>query len=382
MLWSKIHGMLTSKMPVGLEEVRTAPLFSANVLRATSQAEGSSGGNGVLPQYGLLAGFESIYRRDSPDASEESSSHDLGDDNRLFLNTNAPWSAFVCGSQGSGKSHTLSCMLEAALLRTRHPSRLGPLPCPLAGMVFHYDKFATQPCEVAYLCCTGIPVKILVSPASYERMKRIYSNLPGVPARFKPIVRPMMFEQGQLNASRMMKLMAVESVDGSRPLYMEVIQHLKSSERTTLKIANVLLMFLQTVCRLLRQIATASQEEGGFDFKYFQYRLGMEVFNEVQKAMLDTRLDLLQDFMQPQVNVFAHSQGPTVKPRFSQNREGKKNEREWYNQQHQNRQAAMVRNDIWSFSEGCLTIVVSVDHGPGVAWTCFLLDSQVIIVET
>ena len=111
-------------------------------------------------------------------------------------------------------------MLEAALLRTQNPNRLGPLPSPLAGMVFHYDKFCTQACEAAYLCSTGIPVKILVSPASYEKMKRMYSNLPGVPDRFKPIVRPMMFEQRQLNASRMMKLMAVESEE--KPLYMEV----------------------------------------------------------------------------------------------------------------------------------------------------------------
>ena len=220
MPWSKICGILTPRLLVGLEEIRTAPLFSANVLRATSQAKSSSGASNILPQYGLLAGFESIYGRDPPKADEESSSHDMGDDNRLFLNTNSPWSAFICGSQGSGKSHTLSCMLEAALLRTQNPNRLGPLPCPLAGMVFHYDKFATQACEAAYLCSTGIPVKILVSPASYEKMNRMYSNLPGVPDRFKPIVRPMMFEQRQLNASRMMKLMAVES--GDKPLYMEV----------------------------------------------------------------------------------------------------------------------------------------------------------------
>jgi hypothetical protein len=34
----------------------------------------------------------------------------------VLLNTDAPWSAFLCGSQGSGKSHTLSCMLENCLL--------------------------------------------------------------------------------------------------------------------------------------------------------------------------------------------------------------------------------------------------------------------------
>ena len=99
--------MLTSKLLVGLEEVRTAPLFSANVLRATSKAKIAPGDPDVLPQYGLLAGFETIYRRDPTEADEENSLRDMGVDNRLFLNTNSPWSAFVCGSQGSGKSHTL-----------------------------------------------------------------------------------------------------------------------------------------------------------------------------------------------------------------------------------------------------------------------------------
>ena len=32
-------------------------------------------------------------------------------ENRLFLNTNIPSSFFICGLQGSGKSHTLSCLL-------------------------------------------------------------------------------------------------------------------------------------------------------------------------------------------------------------------------------------------------------------------------------
>jgi len=34
-------------------------------------------------------------------------------ENRLFLNTNIPTSFFICGLQGSGKSHTLSCLLGA-----------------------------------------------------------------------------------------------------------------------------------------------------------------------------------------------------------------------------------------------------------------------------
>lgn len=209
-----------------LEEVRTAPLFSADTLRATADASVTTVPAGTLPQYGLLAGVQDICGRDSalPDANDSAQAGKV--DNRVFLNTNTPWSAFVCGSQGSGKSHTLSCMLEAALLQSQIPNRLGKLPRPLAGIVFHYDKFAglskKQECEAAYLCSTGIPVKVLVSPASHGKMQRIYSNLEGVPSHLQPTVHPMLFEQQHLDVSRMLKLMAVDGTDSTRPLYMEV----------------------------------------------------------------------------------------------------------------------------------------------------------------
>jgi hypothetical protein len=69
---------------------KNAVLFSADVL----------GGPGLddLPQYGLLG------------SSDPTSSTTIMD-SRLFLNTNVPFSAFVCGVQGSGKSHTTACMI-------------------------------------------------------------------------------------------------------------------------------------------------------------------------------------------------------------------------------------------------------------------------------
>lgn len=43
-------------------------------------------------------------------------------DPRVMLNTNIPFSAFICGLQGSGKSHTTSCMI-------------GELTCPVRAFV-------------------------------------------------------------------------------------------------------------------------------------------------------------------------------------------------------------------------------------------------------
>ena len=218
------------------EEIRTTPLFSADVLAFVLSKSRSD----LLTQYGFLAKVLGTFggrdhqstddlltpNSDNPGvalkSSPESAATKTGD-SRLFLNMNVPWSAFICGSQGSGKSHTLSCILEAAL----QPSKLGKLPSPLAGMIFHYDKFtgfsASQICEAAYLCSTGIPVTVLVSPSNFHRMERAYRNIRGLPSNApKPVVAPLLLEERHLNVERMMKLMAIDEKEGKVSLYMEV----------------------------------------------------------------------------------------------------------------------------------------------------------------
>lgn len=74
-----------------IDSFKNAVLFSADML-------GRPGLDGDLPQYGLLGSSDSI-------------SSTTVMDSRLFLNTNIPFSAFVCGVQGSGKSHTTACMI-------------------------------------------------------------------------------------------------------------------------------------------------------------------------------------------------------------------------------------------------------------------------------
>jgi hypothetical protein len=85
------------------------------------------------------------------DIASEGSSPETSLDPRLFFNVTAPSSTFICGSQGSGKSHTRSCLLEGCLI----PSDAGKLPKALTGLVFHYDTFISDdggsPCEAAFL---------------------------------------------------------------------------------------------------------------------------------------------------------------------------------------------------------------------------------------
>lgn len=73
-----------------IHKLKNAVLFSGSVLE--------NKGHGLLPQYGLLGSTSSALSIKPADA-------------RLFLNTNIPFSAFVCGVQGSGKSHTTACMI-------------------------------------------------------------------------------------------------------------------------------------------------------------------------------------------------------------------------------------------------------------------------------
>lgn len=224
------------------EEIRTTPLFSADVLARTNGTETKTVKPipDVLPQYGFLAKILETFGGRAQQNTDDLLTSDLDNlgatpnpnsevpltragDSRLFINMNAPWSAFICGSQGSGKSHTLSCMLEAAL----KPSRLGKLPRPLAGMVFHYDKFtgfsASQICEAAYLCSAGIPVTVLVSSSNFHRMRRVYENIPNLPPNApKPVVAPLLLEEKHLNIEHMMKLMAIDEKEGKISLYMEV----------------------------------------------------------------------------------------------------------------------------------------------------------------
>lgn len=211
---------------VQLEEIKTAPLFSAAAADAVDAAHpGASPRASIFPQFGLLGRALNTYNASDPEGDSQSPKRIIESAaSRLFLNVNTPWSAFICGSQGSGKSHTLSCMLEAALITK---PELGRLPKPLAGIVFHYDKFSSfsscQMCEAAYLCSSGIPVRVLVSPSNFWRMKQAYENLPGLAQDAKkPVVKALLLKESHLDVERLMKLMAVDDKDKAIPLYMEV----------------------------------------------------------------------------------------------------------------------------------------------------------------
>lgn len=256
-----------------LEEIRTAPLFSMSVQHHIIKC--TAGQTNPFPQYGLLAG-----RLNSSSEQAFQSATDDGEpisravrDPRIFLNVGAPWSGFICGSQGSGKSHSLSCMLENCLIPCVPATQL---PYPLTGLVFHYDSFTSavggQACEAAYLCSSGLEVNVLVSPSNLTRMKSLYGNILG-PAANGPKVEPLLLHQQYLNVERLLTLMAVGNTEGHVPLYMQV------------------------VLQILREMAREPGTRPGIDYRDFKMRVLAKDLTSGQLGPLKLRLDLLESFI-------------------------------------------------------------------------------------
>ncbi|KAK4039586.1 hypothetical protein C8A01DRAFT_46994 [Parachaetomium inaequale] len=239
-----------------LNEIKTTPLFTEAVRKYAHSLAGASKEQQPFSQYGLLAG------------DLTGSTDDGGSDPRIFWNIAAPSSFFICGSQGSGKSHTLSCLLENALA----PCKANVLPRPLTGIVFHYDTFISDsggsPCEVAWLSSNpAIKVRVLCPPTNIRTMQRLYKRFPNIQ------VEELRLNESDLNTKRMLDLMAV-TAGGNLPLYLHVAQ------------------------RILRELRVTQQNtDTGFNYTAFKRSLALENLTEMQLAPLKQRLETLESFM-------------------------------------------------------------------------------------
>ncbi|KAJ5751469.1 uncharacterized protein N7511_008434 [Penicillium nucicola] len=240
------------------EEALLAPMLTSVVLNQPALAP---------LQYGLLGGVKEI---ETP-YQVGTEIQELKDDPRLFFNVSSPSSVFICGSQGSGKSHTLSCLLEGCLIS----SRAGRLLNPLTAVVFHYDTFICDnggsPCEAAFLASNpNIKVRVLCAPTNLRTIQGTYS-------RFNIKVEPLQIDQSDLNTKRMLDLMAVDRDNGAVPLY------------------------LHTVQRILREMRLLQQSAGSqFNYQDFKSRILSSGLLQGQLEPLKQRLDTLESFMAPQ----------------------------------------------------------------------------------
>lgn len=262
-----------------LGEVASTPIFTMPVLKHAHSVQ-NTGEPEPFPQYGLLAGMSHILADDSGETARK-------DDPRVFFNIAAPSSTFICGSQGSGKSHTLSCLLENCLI----PSDANTLPMPLAGLVFHYDTFISDeggsPCEAAYLASNPhIKVRVLCSPTNFRTIEvstlmrfRVMTGINIVDnkrtySRLNVQIEPLKVDESSLNTKRMLDMMAVSVDDGPVPLY------------------------LHTIYRILREMRILQQETGGpFNYRSFREQVMDAGLSPAQLGPLNQRLETLESFM-------------------------------------------------------------------------------------
>uniref|UniRef100_A0A8H7N6L8 Zona occludens toxin N-terminal domain-containing protein n=1 Tax=Bionectria ochroleuca TaxID=29856 RepID=A0A8H7N6L8_BIOOC len=295
-----------------MADFATAALFTENVRLAVDYESSDPDDEPTFSQYGLLGGDVTAGNLD------RLASGDL--DPRVFYNTAAPSSTFICGSQGSGKSHTLSVLLENSLAK----SVANVLPRPLTGLLFHRDSFVSEtagaPCEAAYLSSNpDISVRVLCAPSNIMNIRRIYSSLPNVS------VEELRINQSDLNTSRMLGLMAVHTgKDGGMPLYLYVLN------------------------RILRDLRIEQQRSGlAFNYGKFKATIGAEAMLDSQLLPLQQRLETLESFM-------VQDQAPQYKL-------GMKNQQP-QKQSPKAKKSSMDRQDIakgniWFPKSGQLTIV-------------------------
>jgi len=196
-------------------------------------------------------------------------------DPRIFFNIAAPSSTFICGSQGSGKSHTLSCLLENCPI----PSEARTLPQPLTGLVFHYDTFIADgggsPCEAAFLSSDlDIKVRVLCSPTNFRTSQVCLLTLGAVRTptltslqrtyhALNVVIEPLRIGQDDLNTKRKLDLMAVSHGEGPMLLYMHAVY------------------------RILREMRIEQQETGAsFSYANFKSRVAKSAMTPAQLSPL------------------------------------------------------------------------------------------------
>ncbi|KAG1874594.1 hypothetical protein DFJ58DRAFT_757835 [Suillus subalutaceus] len=243
-------------------ELRTAPIITRDAYVAAGYREGAT-------QYGVLGSILSIHNKNNVPYRPVNP--------QLYVNTNAPFSAVVCGVQGSGKSHTVSLLLESMFIPNMRST--GTLQKPLSGLVLHFGEGG----EAAWISSSHFPgvqtpsVKVYVSRSSLNTMRAVYAPLgDGI------TVEPLFFSQDELDAQAFLSMMAVGSSE-SAPLY------------------------IQGILSILRDL--------GENFTYPEFMRQLDVkkesFNSMQLASLEQRMALLTSFMNPNMKPqtrFAESQ--------------------------------------------------------------------------
>ncbi|KAJ3123097.1 tetrahydrofolate synthase [Nowakowskiella sp. JEL0407] len=253
-------------------ELKTCPIYTRDALDSLKEDEPLIYEE-LSKQYGVFGGVLGQF-------SNVKAMSKKPEDPRIYLNTNTPFSAVICGLQGSGKSHSVAVMLESMLIPG--VAQVGRLSKPLSSLILHYDvllgaskSYSRKPCEFAYLATPSyrytqkldknlLPkITVLVSPSSINTMKQLYESVnPNI------FVRPLYFSTKEITVNTILSLMQVDSED-KIPLY------------------------VHSVMNLLRELG----EE--FTWEEFVERMSevKRYFNPSQLQMYEQRMGILKSFL-------------------------------------------------------------------------------------
>ncbi|KAI4650520.1 hypothetical protein J4E93_002876 [Alternaria ventricosa] len=231
-------------------DIEHAPLLSAPVV--TQHAKD------LVPQVGFIGNHL------------DEAGHDVS----LFHNTNVPFSAFICGVQGSGKSHTTACLLENALIPSKN---LGRLEAPACALVFSYGSWSTG--GAGFSVSEAVHLARAQPDFPGQNVRRITvlvsADNAAIGSHYEDPFRNIRVIPFKLNAKALdiAGLRALMGIgDKSPPLYMGQVE-----------------MVLRKMSR--------TRKDGVLDYKSFAKEVDRIDLNEAQTQALKQRLAMLESFL-------------------------------------------------------------------------------------
>jgi hypothetical protein len=218
---------------------------------------------------------------------------DEGSAEQLHINVSDPFCLITVGVQGSGKSHTLNCVLEACLIQCPPITHVHQ---PMSALVCHYDRSDVNCCEATGLgqpsreiamllrdmrstapaaCVAQEDVLVLCSPSFYQQRREYYAGICEV--------RPLLFPWGRLKAQQIKMLMKLD--ESSTQLYVALMLDMLRGYQREAKLP----AFQDFVCEFE---AMCSKDQSGPLKQRFQLLSSLVFESQINEPLRDVGVDL------------------------------------------------------------------------------------------
>jgi hypothetical protein len=119
--------------------------------------------------FALLGHLPDVEERLQDDHEDEDGDNDVDvNSSSAYINTGEPFCIATIGVQGSGKSHTLNCILESCLIPMALHD-INHLHHPMTALVLHFDQTITSVCEATGLVCVNETLQTILTNLMKEK---------------------------------------------------------------------------------------------------------------------------------------------------------------------------------------------------------------------